>query len=142
MRHALLVVVLLGCSKSTPPPSTASNDTAPIHDTQPLPTSSAPEPIPTVTATVAPIKPAPTPMASSSSAPATGGKLSRDECNKLVRRFAENVASDKGGELKEGFEKIPIYQTMVDDCVANGTRQQYDCVMKSKTMQDWMGCMR
>lgn len=143
MRHALLAVVLLACSKSTgPAPQAASNDTAPIHDTQALPTGSAPEPIPAVTSTVAPIKPTPTTTASTAATSNKPDKLSRDECGKLVHKFAENVAEDKGGELKEGFEKVPIYQTMVDDCVANSTRKQYDCVMKSKTMQDWLGCMR
>jgi hypothetical protein len=132
------------CSKSTAPAQTASNE-APIHETQSLPTSSSPEPVPTMTSTVAPIKPPPvaaTASASSGASGTKGDKLSRDECGKLVHKFAENVAVDKGGELKEGFEKVPIYQTMVDDCVANGTRKQYDCVMKSKTMQDWLGCMK
>lgn len=115
----------------------------PIHETQPLPTSSAAEPVPTMTATVAP-----TPVATTSAAPSasstakSSGPLTRDECTKIVKKFAENVAMDKNGELKEGFDKIPLFQTMVDECVANSTRKQYDCVMATKTMAQWMGCMK
>jgi hypothetical protein len=125
-----------------------------MRETQSLPTSSATqtaEPVPTATATVAPIPPVPvtktTATASaapsaSSSAKTSGGKLTKDECTKIVKKFAENVAMDKNAELKAGFEQIPMFQTMVDECVANSTRTQYDCVMATKTMAQWMGCMK
>lgn len=147
-RQVMCALVLIGCGSSqgsTPPPKTT--DSAPIHETQSLPTSSTPDPVPTMTASVVPIPPtttaAPKPSASSSgTASAKSGALTRDECTKIVKKFAENVAMDKNAELKEGFDKIPMFQTMVDECVANSTRKQYDCVMATKTMAEWMGCMR
>lgn len=125
-----------------------------MRETQSLPTSSTPskesaaEPVPTATATVAPIPPTPVAKATtatasaSSSAKTSSAALTKDECTKIVKKFAENVAMDKNAELKGGFEQIPMFQTMVDECVANSTRKQYDCVMATKTMAQWMGCMK
>ena len=91
-------------------------------------------PVPVSTATAAP--------SASSSTKTAAGALTKEECTKIVRKFAENVASDKSADLKSGFEQLPMFQTMVDECVANSTRKQYDCVMASKTMAQWMGCMK
>lgn len=148
-RQVLCALVLLGCGSSTSASPPKSGDSTPMRETQSLPTSSTPEPVPTATATVAPIPPVPVtkttasavPSASSSAKTSTG-KLTKDECTKIVKKFAENVAMDKNAELKAGFEQIPMFQTMVDECVANSTRTQYDCVMATKTMAQWMGCMK
>lgn len=146
MRAAGFFVLVLSAACSgepKPAPKTADN-TAPIHEAQPLPTGSAPEPIPTVTATVAPLPMQPKATASStgSTASTKSGPLSRDECGKVVHKFAENVATDKNADLMEGFQNSPIYQSMVDLCVQQTTRAQYDCAIASKTMSKWQECMK
>ncbi len=143
MRAAIFILLYsVACSgEPKPAPKTADN-TAPLHETQSLPTGSAPEPIPTMTATVAPVQPTLTATSAPSASSSKGGPLSREECGKVVHKFAENVAADKSADLMEGFQKSPIYQSMVDLCIQQTTRAQYDCAIASKTMMKWQEGMK
>jgi hypothetical protein len=144
-----LVIVMLSCSheNASPPPKVAD---APIHDTAPIPTASttAPEPVTTSTnpmpvpieTTTSSTKPAPIPSTSASAQPK--GALTSAECDKVIHKFAELVAEGQNAQLLEGFQQLPLYGQMRDECVKSTTRKQYDCAMSAKTHQKWQECMK
>jgi len=143
VRRALVLLVLSCSHESTPPPKVAD---APIHDTAPIPTASTSAPEPTSTS-----KELPTPIETTAKSPppkpssATAepkGALTQGECDKVIHKFAELVAEGQNATLLEGFQQLPLYGQMRDECVKSTTRKQYDCAMSAKTHQKWQECMK
>lgn len=66
------------------------------------------------------------------------------ECKKLIKRFADFVMKDAKQALVEvsALEANPIFGQMLDQCLQDTTKKQYDCGMAAKTRAAWEGCMK
>lgn len=70
------------------------------------------------------------------------GPLSRKECEDLARKVIDVYIDEyEGGNAQSRQYYIDEYlDSMADQCMAQITREQYECVMKGRTMADVQGC--
>lgn len=121
MRDLLLCLSILAACGGSPP--------------KPAPT---PEPAPPPVVDPAP---APDPAAQPAVAGADDStrKLSREECSQALDHAIELLdqheqGKDFAAQMREGKDKL------TDDCVANGTKKDYDCLMAAKVAEDMGKC--
>ncbi len=82
----------------------------------------------------------------SASLAACGGKLSKDQCQKIVDHAVDLAVKQMGGNApadaaKQVKDAIQAQMTdMLDKCQKEGKQAEYDCAMKASTMDEMMKC--
>ena len=77
---------------------------------------------------------------------ACGGKLGKDQCQKLVDHAVDITVKQLGGsadadatkQMKTAFQSQMT--DMLDKCQKDGTQSDYDCVMKASTVDQVTKC--
>ena len=71
-----------------------------------------------------------------------GSSLSKDECTKLVNHMTDVAAAGLSADMQQTAKDMAKsqMQPMIDECVKDGTRSDYDCAMAAKTMDDIEKC--
>lgn len=146
----LPLLLVCACSKNAESPPKVAE--APIHDTSPIPTSSAELPIEAPAASPDGHLPIPSPKtqptgqgtaqtAQQASQKKTGA-VTAEECDKVNTHLAEVIAEGQGATLLQGFQSTEVWKGMREQCMKEVTREKYDCAMAAKTMQKWQECMK
>ena len=78
----------------------------------------------------------------------SGKSLSKDECEKLIDHMTDVAVQGQGGGLSPDMIKAAKdaakdqMKGMIDECVKEGTRSEYDCAMGAKTVADLEKCTK
>jgi hypothetical protein len=77
-----------------------------------------------------------------------GSSLSKDECSKLIDHMTDVAVKGQAGDLSADMQKAAKDMakaqmgSMVDDCVKDGTRGEYDCAMAANTVEEMEKCTK
>jgi predicted GNAT family acetyltransferase len=75
-----------------------------------------------------------------------GGSLSKDECTKLIDHMTDVAVKGQGlsGDMAKTATDMAKAQmgSMVDECVKEGTRSDYDCAMAANTVDEMEKCTK
>ncbi len=75
-----------------------------------------------------------------------GGSLSKDECTKMMDHMTDVAVSGQGlsGDLAKTAKDMAKAQmgSMIDECVKEGTRSDYDCAMAANTVDEMEKCTK
>ena len=80
---------------------------------------------------------------------ACGSKsLSKDECSKLIDHMTDVAVKGQAGDLSPDLQKAAKEAakaqmgSMVDECVKEGTRGEFDCAMAANTVEEMEKCTK
>ena len=77
---------------------------------------------------------------------ACGGKLSKDQCQKIVDHAVDLAVKQMGSAASPDMTKTvkdamgSQMADMLDKCQKDGKQAEYDCAMKANTMDEMMKC--
>jgi|SRR5215510_6048158 len=75
-----------------------------------------------------------------------GGKISKDQCEKLIDHSVDVIMKQMGGGLSDDIKKDAAKQArekmaaQMDKCTDEVTTAQYDCAMKADSLDAIMKC--
>ncbi|HTJ40437.1 MAG TPA: hypothetical protein VL463_00015 [Kofleriaceae bacterium] len=78
----------------------------------------------------------------------SGKSLSKDECEKLIDHMTDVAVKGQGAGLSEDMLKSAKEMAksqmkgMIDECVKEGTRSEYDCAMAANTVDEMEKCTK
>ena len=78
----------------------------------------------------------------------SGKSLSKDECTKLIDHMTDVAVKGQAGDLSADMQKAAKDMakaqmgSMIDECVKEGTRSDYDCAMAANTVDEMEKCTK